>query len=298
MIRDSWTDVLFTVCNKLFLAIVLLLVCYPLIYIISASISDPILVNQGKLWLWPQGITFEGFERVFHNKELWVGYRNTILYTTVGTAINLLVTLPCAYALSRGDMVGRNAIMAAFVFTMFFGGGLIPTYLLIKNLGMTNTVWALLIPNAATIWNIIVCRTFFQMNIPKELQESAEIDGCSNTRLFVSIVLPLSAPIIAVMSLFYGVGHWNAFFNALIYLSDRSLFPLQLILKEILVQQQVSSDMMTGGGGDLDALAVQARIAEIVKYAVIIVSTLPVIIVYPFVQRYFVKGVLIGSIKG
>ncbi|MEF3307003.1 carbohydrate ABC transporter permease [Paenibacillus sp. GYB003] len=297
MNREAWSDRVFDAVNKLFLLVVLIVVLYPLVYVVSASISDPVYVNQGKMWLLPQGITFEGYQRVFQNPEIWTGYRNTILYTVAGTSINLLFTIPGAYALSRKDLKGRGVMMGLIVFTMFFGGGLIPTFLLVSGLGMLNTVWALLIPNAVAVYNLIICRTFFQTNIPRELQESAEIDGCSNTMLFLKIVLPLSAPIIAVMALYYGVAHWNSYFNAIIYLKDRSLYPLQLILREILVQNQMS-DTMLMTGDDMEAMAKQARIADIIKYAVMIVSSLPIIIVYPFMQRFFMKGVLIGSVKG
>jgi len=297
MNRKPKSDRVFEIVNVIFLFLILLVVLYPLVYIVSASISDPVYVNQGKMWLFPRGITFEGYQRVFQNPEIWTGYRNTMLYTVAGTAINLLFTIPGAYALSRKDLKGRGVMMGLIVFTMFFGGGLIPTFLLVSWLGMLNTVWALLIPNAVAVYNLIICRTFFQTNIPKELQESAEIDGCSNTVLFVKIVLPLSAPIIAVMALYYGVTHWNSYFNAIIYLKDRSLYPLQLILREILVQNQMN-DTMLMTGDDMEAMAKQARIADIIKYAVMIVSSLPIIVIYPFMQRYFMKGVLIGSIKG
>ncbi|MHA6480926.1 carbohydrate ABC transporter permease [Paenibacillus sp. strain BS8-2] len=297
MIRESFGDRVFHVLNFIFLAIVLVVVMYPLVFIVSASMSDPILVSQGKMWLFPKGLTFEGYDRVFHNSDIWRGYRNTVFYTVLGTAINLFITLPCAYALSRKDLAGRQVLMGLFVFTMFFGGGLIPTYLLVKDLGMIDSVWALLLPNAAAVWNIIITRTFFQMNIPIEMQEAAEMDGCRTTRLFFSIVLPLSLPIIAVMGLFYGVGHWNSYFNGMIYLSSRDLFPLQLILREILVLNEMSASMLMDGDS-MELMAQQARIADLIKYAVIIISALPLIIVYPFVQRFFVKGVLIGSIKG
>ncbi|RAV14405.1 carbohydrate ABC transporter permease [Paenibacillus contaminans] len=297
MNRESWSDRLFNIANKCFLLIVLIAVLYPLVYVISASISDPIYVNQGKMWLFPRGITFEGYQRVFQNPEIWSGYRNTVLYTLGGTLINLLFTVPAAYALSRKDFKGRGIIMGLIVFTMFFGGGLVPTFLLVSELGMLNTVWALIIPNAVTVYNLIICRTFFQTNIPRELQESAEIDGCSNTMLFVKIVVPLSAPIIAVMALYYGVAHWNSYFSAIIYLKDRGLYPLQLVLREILVQNQMG-DAMLMTGDDMEAMAKQARIADIIKYAVMIVSSLPIIIVYPFMQRFFMKGVMIGSVKG
>lgn len=297
MKRKLRSDRVFEIINFIFLFFILIIVLYPLVYVISASVSDPVYVNQGTMWLYPRGITFEGYQRVFQNPEIWSGYRNTILYTVAGTAINLLFTIPGAYALSRKDLKGRGIMMGLIVFTMFFGGGLIPSFLLVSWLEMLNTVWALLIPNAVAVYNLIICRTFFQTNIPKELQESAEIDGCSNTVLFLKIVLPLSAPIIAVMALYYGVTHWNSYFSAIIYLKDRSLYPLQLILREILVQNQMN-DTMLMTGDDMEAMAKQARIADIIKYAVMIVSSLPIIVIYPFMQRFFMKGVLIGSVKG
>lgn len=298
-VKESRSDKLFLWCNYIYLTIALVIVLYPLLYIISASISDPKFVSSGEMWLLPKGITFEGYARVFENTNIWIGYKNTIIYTIVGTLVNLMVTLPAAYALSRSDFVGRGFFMAMFMVTMFFSGGLVPSYLLVKDLGMVNSMWALILPGAASIWNIIVCRTFFQSTIPKELQEAAHIDGCTNTRLFIRIVLPLSMPIIAVMALFYGVGHWNSYFSAMIYLNDSSKYPLQLFLRQILVLQEMAAQ----GGGAIDtssatAMNSKAEIAALVKYAVIIVSTLPVIAIYPFLQRYFVQGVMIGSVKG
>lgn len=297
MKREAFSDKLFVTFNGIFLFMMTVIVLYPLIYICSASISDPTYVNSGQMWLLPKGITFEGFERVFQNAEIWIGYRNTIFYTVLGVLISLAVMLPCAYALSRSDMKGRYVISLAFIFTMLFQGGLIPTYLLVRDLNMVNTIWAMVIPNAASAWSIMVMRTFFQNTIPRELEEAAEIDGCSTFALFLKIVLPLSAPLIAVMALFNGVGHWNAYFNGMIYLSDRELFPLQLFLREILIMNEMSATMMMDGA-DLESMAIQAEIADIVKYAVMIISSLPLLIIYPFLQRYFVKGVMIGSLKG
>ncbi|CAM4341434.1 putative aldouronate transport system permease protein [Paenibacillus endophyticus] len=298
-VKETGKDKLFLAFNYIYVLLAFIIVAYPVVYMISASISDPKLVGSGEMWLLPKGITFEGYERVFQNKSIWTGYGNTILYTVVGTAINLFVTLPAAYALSRKDFAGRNFFMGMFMVTMFFGGGLVPSYLLIKELGMVNTIWAIVIPSAASIWNIIVARTFFQSSIPKELQEAAQIDGCSNIRLFMKIILPLSMPIIAVMALFYGVGNWNSYFSALIYLNDAAKYPLQLVLRQILVLQEMSAQ----GGGAIDAstasaLNSKAEIAALVKYSVIIVATAPIIAVYPFLQRYFVQGVMIGSVKG
>lgn len=287
---------IFDTVNLLLVLLVDVIALYPLIYVISASISDPVLVGSGKMWLLPKGITFEGYRRIFQNSEILIGYRNTIFYTILGTAINLVCTLMCAYPLSRSDFVGRNFFTAIFTFTMFFGGGLIPTYILMKNLHFLDTIWAIVIPGAVSMWNVILTRTFFQ-GIPKELSEAATIDGCSNTRLFLSVILPLSAPIIAVNIIYAAMTHWNSYFNAMIYLSDRNKYTLQLILREILVQQQ-TSDSMLKTGTDFAAVAEQARIAEIIKYGVIVVAMLPMLIVYPFFQKYFEKGVMVGAIKG
>lgn len=300
VIKETRKDRLFILCNYIYLTIALIIVLYPVLYIISASISDPKYVNSGEMWLFPKGLTLDGYMLVFQNSKIWAGYKNTILYTVVGTAVNLFVTLPAAYALSRTDFVGRGFFMVMFLVTMFFGGGLVPTYLLVKNLGLMNSMWALILPGAASVWNIIVARTFFQSTIPKELQEAAHIDGCSNFRLFLRIVLPLSSPIIAVMALFYGVGHWNSYFGALIYLNEEAKYPLQMILRQILVLQEMSAETTGAAVNSAVATALnnKAEVASLVKYAVIIVSTLPVIVVYPFLQRYFVQGVMIGSIKG
>ncbi|WP_059051039.1 carbohydrate ABC transporter permease [Paenibacillus senegalimassiliensis] len=297
-IRETRRDRIFLAFNYLFLALALLIVAYPVIYMISASVSSPKFVASGEMWLWPKGITLEGYERVFRDPRIWSGYGNTILYTVVGTMVNLAVTLPAAYALSRRDLSGRNLFMAFFMVTMFFSGGLVPTYLLVKGLGLVNSMWALILPGATSIWNLIVCRTYFQTAIPKELQEAAEMDGCSDFRLFFYIILPLSTSIIAVMALFYGVGHWNNYFSAMIYLSNDAKYPLQLILRQILVLQEMSSQTGAFDSSTASALNSRAEVAALVKYAVIIVSTLPVIAVYPFLQRYFVQGVMIGSVKG
>lgn len=296
MKRESFGDKIFIVFNTIFVIFLILIVAYPLVYIMSASLSDPTLVNSGKVWLFPKEITFEGYLRVFQNKDIWIGYRNTIFYTITGVLVHLFILLPSAYALSRRNIPYKKAIMWFFLFTMFFNGGLIPTYLLVKGLGMVNTVWAMIIPNALGVWSIIVARAFFQQNIPHTLVEAAEIDGGTDFYIFWKIVLPLSKPIIAVMALFHGVGLWNQYFNALIYLSNTDLYPLQLVLREILILNEMSMDMMMSGQ-NLESFAEQARIADIIKYAVMIVSALPLLIVYPFLQKYFVKGVLVGSIK-
>ena len=234
------------------------------------------------------------YKRVFANNDIMLGYKNTVFYTLTGIAVNLAMTVAGAYPLSRKDFYGRNFLMLLFTFTMFFSGGLIPTYLVIQRLNLINNFWVMIIPGAVSVYNMIIMRTFFQSTIPGELQEAAFIDGCSNIRILLKIVLPLSMPIIAVMVIFYGVAHWNAFFSALIYISDRTKYPLQLILREILIQNQMQEMM----NQDTESLAQQQIMAEGIKYAVVIVASLPVLILYPFLQRYFVKGVMVGAIKG
>lgn len=297
MIKDTYSDKVFKFFNYLFLSLALVIVLYPIIFIISASISSPKFVNSGEMWLIPKGLTFEGYKMVFQNPQIWIGYKNTLIYTFLGTAVNLLVTIPAAYALSRKDFVGRGFIMGLLLVTMFISGGLIPSYLLIKSLGLIDTIWVMILPGAASVYNVIVCRTFFQSTIPGELEESARMDGAGNFTLFLKIIVPLSAPIIAVMALFYGVGHWNSYFNALIYIRDQDLYPLQLVLRQILVLQEMSAEM-TMDASTVEALQNKATIADTVKYAVIIIATLPLIVIYPFMQRFFVKGVMIGSVKG
>lgn len=294
MLLESRGDRAFNMIVYVILGVVAVIVLYPLIFVLSASFSDPQTVLRGEMLLWPKGFNLNSYSKIFQNQDILSGYSNTLLYTTIGTLINLVMTVLGAYPLSRKDFVGKNAVMALFVFTMFFGGGLIPTYLLIKDLGMLNTFWVMVIPNAVSIWNIIIMRTFFQQSIPYELQEAATIDGCSNIQILTRIILPLSMPIIAVMILFYAVGHWNAFFSALLYLSDKEKFPLQLILREILIQGQ-TSDMVKMS---TESAIKQQREVEGIKYAVLVVANIPVLILYPFLQRYFVKGVMIGAIKG
>lgn len=276
------------------LSVITFLVLYPLYFVLIASFSAPETVMRGEVWLWPKEWSFVGYERLFANSELKRGFLNTILYTTIGTSLNLVMTIAAAYPLSRPDFTGRGMFTLIIVFTMFFSGGMIPSYLLVKELGMLDTIWALIIPSAVSVWNILIMRTFFQSSIPKELHEAAFIDGCSNMRVLLRIVLPLSGPILAVMVLFYAVGHWNTYFNALIYLSNRAHYPLQLFLREILVQGQMQEMVDITD----DSLARSLMDAEAIKYAAVIVTNLPMLMLYPFLQKYFVKGVMIGSIKG
>ncbi|NOU72492.1 ABC transporter permease subunit [Paenibacillus sp. LMG 31458] len=291
MKRKSDEKIFDAVVNALAILIVVV-VLYPLIFIVSASFSDPALVLNGEVILLPKQITLEAYRNVFQNDQIWTGYGNTILYTAVGTVINLVMTTLAAYPLSRPDLPGRGIIMFFVTLTMFFSGGLIPSYLLVKNLGMVDTMWALVIPGAIATYNLIVMRTYFQSNIPWEIQEAAHIDGCSNWKLLTHVILPLSKPILAVMILFYAVGHWNSFFNALIYIRSKEMYPLQLVLREVLMISQ--ADAVDSNAG----LESKILLAESIKYVVIIISSLPVLLMYPFVQKHFVKGVMIGSLKG
>lgn len=269
-------------------------ILYALWFVVIASVSDPNRVASGEVLFLPKGITLEGFKYIFRDKRIWTGYRNTILYTTVGTMIGLFITIPAGYALSKKDMVGKGIIMKLLVFTKYFSGGLIPTYLVVKRLHLVNTPYVLMIMGSFSVFNLILCRTFFINTLPQELQEAAEIDGCTIFQYFIKIVLPLSKAIIAIMALYYAVGHRNSFFNGLIYVTDIKLYPLQVILRDILISgQSVDPSSM-----DPDALEMMKQIARTIKYGVMIVSSLPVLIMYPFVQKYFVKGVMIGSVKG
>ena len=276
------------------LVFILLVVIYPLYFVIIASISDPDAINSGSVLFLPHGITFEGYIRIFEDKRILMGYRNTLVYTFVGTLLGVMSTLLAGYSLSRKDLVGRNWIMGIIIFTMYFNGGLIPTYMLVKSLGLTNTPWIIIILGSIGVYNIIITRTYFQSTISQELLEAAFIDGCTNEMFFLKIVLPLSKAITAVIALYYAVGHWNSFFSALIYLNDQKLYPLQLILRDILIKSQILQQSIT----DNDTIGKQERIAESIKYGVVIISSLPVIMIYPFIQKYFVKGVMIGSVKG
>lgn len=294
MVDKSPGDRIFDAVNLFLLSLITVAVLYPLVFVLSASISDPAAVMGGRVWLWPVDITFVAYEKILDNSQLLNGYKNTIIYTVVGTAVNLVLTICIAYPLSRPDFKGRNVVTAFIVFTMFFSGGLIPTYLLVRDLGIMNTMWALILPGAISVYNVVIMRTFFQTSIPFEVQEAASIDGSSNFNTLFRIVLPLSMPIIAVMILFYAVNHWNAFFNALIYLSDSAKHPLQLVLREILIQGQMA-DMVDMAD---DSLAKQLMEVEAIKYAVVIFANLPILMLYPFLQKYFVKGVMIGALKG
>ncbi|NLC43868.1 MAG: carbohydrate ABC transporter permease [Clostridiales bacterium] len=276
---------------ELLLIIGTLVTLYPFVYIISMSISEPNAVLAQEVWLMPKGFSLGSYNMVFENKEIWISYGNTIWYTVVGTIINVVFTLMGAYALSRREFFARNGIMLYVTITMFFSGGLIPTFLLVNNLGLYNSRWAMILPGAINTWNLIVARTYFQSSIPDSLPESAKLDGSTDIGIFLKIVLPLSTPIIAVMIVFYAVGHWNAWFNASLYLGDSTLHPLQLFLRKILLMN--SPDLLEGMEDAFERVAYAIQL----KYASIVVATLPIVCIYPFVQKYFVTGVMLGAIK-
>lgn len=292
-IRESYGDRLFLSVVYIILTMILLAVLYPLVYIVSSSFSDPIAVSSGRVWLWPVDFSLLGYKAVLSNPQILTGYGNSLFYALLGTLISVTLTVVFAYPLSRKSFYGRNPLMFFITFTMLFSGGLIPSYLVVKELGMLDTRWALLIPGAIGVWQVIVTRTFFQSNIPDELAEASEIDGCSDLRFMWSVVIPLSKPIIAVLCLMYAVGQWNAYFDALIYLKSQELYPLQLVLRSILILGNAPSSNI-----DVTELLRRQALADLMKYSLIVVASLPVLIIYPFIQRHFTQGMLIGSVKG
>jgi putative aldouronate transport system permease protein len=292
-IRDRGFDLVFMIFIYVILSLILVILLYPIIFVLSASISDPSAIMAGKVVLFPVGFTLKAYQAVANYPKIWVGFSNSLFYTVVGTLVNLVVTILAGYALSRKDLVGRNFFIFLFAFTMLFSGGIVPTYLVVNQLGLINTRWALILPQALSVWNLIIAITFFRTSIPIELLEAAQLDGCSDFQYLTRVVIPLSAPIVAVLALFYAVGHWNEYFSALLYLSKPELYPLQIILRAILVQNQVDFTMI-----DVRSYQAIQGMRELLKYALIVVASTPVLIIYPFVQKYFVKGVMIGSLKG
>lgn len=299
-IKARGSDLVFVIFIYIMLLLIFIVTLYPMLFVVSASVSNPAAVSNGDMILFPKGFTLDGYKRILEYGDIWLGYRNTIIYTVGGTFLSLAATLPVAYSLSRRDLIGRGYIMTLFIITMYFSGGLIPTYLNIQSLGLLNTRWVLLIGGLVSVFNMIVARTFFSSTIPWELHEAARIDGCSDFRIFTRIVLPLSKPIIVVLALYYGVGQWNQYFAAMIYLRNRDLFPLQLFLREILIQSRFAAAgiLEARSTDEIVALLRQQDIANLLKYGIIVVSTAPMMAVYPWLQKYFSKGVMIGSVKG
>lgn len=292
VILRSNSDRAFDIAMVVICGLIFISVLYPLYFVVLASFSDPLQVAGGKIWLWTTEPTLEGYKKVFDYSKLWVGYKNTIIYAVIGVIAHLLVTIPAAYTLSRRDAMLRGPIMMLFTITMFFSGGIVPTYLVYKSFNLLDTIWVMTLPGCIGVYNLIIARTFFQNNIPGELLDAARIDGCDDFRFFVQIVVPLSSAIIAVVMLYQVVGIWNSYMDGLLYLSSESRVPLQLVLREILVKNSVDGGQMGMGEDELENLKEQ------MKYCVIVVSTLPMMILYPFVQKFFTKGVMIGSIKG
>lgn len=293
-IQESTSDKVFNACNAVFLFLSFLLVAYPLVYIVSASFSDSSAVIRGEVWLFPVGFELKAYQTIFTNKMIMSGYLNSIIYTVLGTILNLILTTLAAYPLSRRKLYGKPVLTWIFMFTMFFSGGLIPQYILMNDLHLMNTMWAVIVSGGISIYNMIVMRSFLQSSIPEELYEAAYLDGCGDIRILFDIVLPLSKPILAVMVLYYAVWHWNDFFNALIYTSDPKLSPLQLVLRELLVLNKIEGQLTESAA----TIASRVGMYELLRYAIIVVASVPVLVIYPFVQKHFVKGVMIGSIKG
>ena len=288
--RLTTGDIIFYIIDYFIIALVVIVTLYPFVFIFSASISDSAALGRGEVWIFPKGFNLDAYKIVLDDKQVWTSYGNTIWYVVVGTAINMILTTLTAYPLSRKKFSGRNKIMMFIAFTMFFSGGLVPSYLLVKELGLMNTRWAIVVPAGISTWNLIIMRTFFE-SIPQSLHEAATIDGCSEIGIMTRIFLPLSLPVIAVMVLFYAVGHWNSYFSALVYLNDQNLYPLQMHLRKILIQfnQNEMLEQLTQG---------RDVVGQSVRYATIIVSTVPILLIYPFLQKYFVKGVMLGAVKG
>ena len=292
--RRSKSDLAFDIFNYVLLGLAALVVLYPLYFVVIASFSDPDAINTGRVVLWPVGFNTMGYEKIFADAKIWRSYSNTIFYTLLGTTINIFLTMMFAYPLSRREFFGRKFLTFFMMFTLYFQGGLVPTYLLMQDINLYDTPWVMVLLPALNVFNVIIARTNIQNNIPEELYEAACLDGCSHLKYFWKVVFPLSKTIIAVLVLYYGVAHWNDYMNGLIYLRDEGLYPLQLVLRGILVQNQASASMMS----DVESMMAQQKAAELIKYGLIIVSALPVLVIYPFLQKYFTKGVMVGSVKG
>ena len=292
-IKGSKSDVIYYIIVGIILGLLTLIVVYPIYFIIIASISDPDAVMNGEVLLWPIGVTFSGYQALGKESLIWSGYLNTLIYTLLGTLFNIVLTIPAGWALSRNYLPGRKFINIFLVITMFFGGGLIPYYIICSQLGLVNNPLILIIGGGVSVYNVFMCKSYFTLNVPKEILEASEIDGCGEFRSFFDMVLPLAKPIISVMILFYAVGHWNSYMDALIFIRKEEFYPLQLVLRNILIVAESQSQ----AGGDASTIIEQLRIANQVKYSSIIVSSLPIIIIYPFIEKFFDQGFLVGSFK-
>ena len=292
-VKETTGDKMFLFCTYLLLVVFLLIVLVPLLYIVASSFSSPAAVSSGRVTLWPVDFTLRGYQVALGDPEVIQGYINSLIYTVAGTLVSVVLTVAIAYPLSRKDLFGRGLLMTIILFTMLFSGGLIPTYLVVQHLGLLDTRWALILPQAIGVWQVIIARTYFRSAIPDELAEAAQLDGCSDLRFLWSVVLPLAKPLIAVVALMYAILQWNSYFDALIYLKSSNLYPLQLVLRNILI-------LNTTAGGSMDAglMLQRQQLADLLKYSLIVVSSIPVLLIYPFVARYFTKGIMVGAVKG
>lgn len=292
-IKVTGGDLIFSIVNGVIMTFTCIILLYPLWYVLVASVTDPVIVSSGKFLLYPTKLYIEGYERAMKYSPLWMGYKNTLIYTVTGTVIALACTIPAGYALSRQDLPGRRVIMFLFTFVMFFSGGIIPLYLVIKNLNLYDSIWAIVLPVAVSSYNLIVCRSFFESNLPNEIREAAAIDGCDDFRYFFMIAIPLSRTIIAVLCLFYATALWNSFFNPLMFLSDQAKMPLQVVLRQLVLQNQANSITTSP-----EEIAMKQKLVEQLKYCIVVLASAPLLIAYPFLQKYFTKGVMLGSVKG
>jgi putative aldouronate transport system permease protein len=298
--KISRSDKTFDIINNSILLLFTLLMLYPLYFIIIASISEPMAIVKGEVILFPVNFQLTAYKNILQEASIWIGYRNSIFYTLLGTLYNLALTIPAAYVITKKELPGRNILIGFFLVTMFFSGGMIPTYLNMKNLGLLNTPWALILGAGVSCWNLIITREFFKNTIPTEIYESAHMDGASEFRAFFNIALPLSKPILAVMTLYYGVAHWNSYYSALLYIRKPDLFPLQLVLRNILISNEMSltQALVEGDSSAIAVMVQKSYMVEAMKYSLIFVASFPLLCAYPFVQKYFVKGMMIGSVKG
>lgn len=296
-IKRSYADKIFDVFNVLLMVVLLVIFVWPLWFVVIASISDPIAVGRGEVLLFPQGFTLGGYESMLEYKQFWISYANTIFYTVVGTALNLVLSVCFAYPLSNKNFVPRRVLSLLFMFTMYFSGGLIPTYLVVKQLGILDTRWAMILPGAISVYNSLIIRTYFMNSIPEELKEAATLDGANSAQYLFKVVLPLSKPVLAVVGLYYMVSHWNDFYTPLKYIYDMDLLPLQSILRELLLSVKAAVGD-TSGAVDSETAQIMFERSMSMKYSTIIVAALPMLCVYPFIQKFFVKGMMVGSVKG
>lgn len=294
--KNSTADMVYIVITEVILWFMLVIILIPLVYIVSSSFSSPEAVGNGWVYLWPVDFSLKGYAAVFTTEKVWIGFRNSIFYTVVGTFINIVVTMLAAYPLSRRDLKGRGVVTVIFTFTMLFSGGMIPTYLLVRDLRMINTVWAMLIPGAMSVYNVIIARTYIQSSIPFDLYEAASLDGCTDDRYLISVVLPLAKPIIAVLVLWYAVGHWNQYFNAMIYLRDSNLLPLQIVLRNFLIVEDMNDSSLATMS--MEEYMDKLYLKNLYQYSLIVIASAPVMMLYPFIQKHFVKGIMLGSLKG